>query len=67
MKYILISLIIVLLIGIYTYAHVNRYEMEGIQVLDTWTGKTYQRHIIGQQAYQETYIEVGKPGKEVIK
>jgi len=46
-----ITLIIVLLIGIYTYAHVNRYDSHvidrriGILVLDKWTGKTYLSRI----------------------
>jgi len=49
-----ITLIIVLLIGIYTYAHVNRYDSHvidrkiGILVLDKWTGKTYLSRISSQ-------------------
>jgi len=44
MKYILrIILIIILMIGIYTYAHVNRYRVSvGVTTVkyDSWTGKT---------------------------
>ena len=60
MKYILrIILIIILMIGIYTYAHVNRYRISmGNKVTlkhDSWTGKTLRFHYT-----RNVWIELSK-------
>jgi len=65
MKHILrIILIIILMIGIYTYAHVNRYRIfmgEAIIKHDSWTGKTllfsYDRNIWIELSKEETTRE----------
>ena len=67
MKYILtILIIIVMLIGIYTYAHINRYQLTSYSgvfiILDRWTGRTYYTDpSIQQSKGTGAWIDMGKP------
>jgi len=63
-----ITLIIVLLIGIYTYAHINRYDVHTtdtrgaetiVYVLDKWTGKAHLTAI--DLRFKGTWLDLGKP------
>ncbi len=71
MKYILrIILIIILMIGIYTYAHVNRYRISMGEVTikhDSWTGKTllfdYTRNVWVELSKEGITREAWRKGK----
>jgi len=68
MKYVLTIVLIILMIGIYTYAHVNRYQIFTIFdarvpiKYDNWTDRTFRLFYS-----KGIWIELGKQEKEKLK
>lgn len=70
----IIVLIVVLLIGIYTYAHINRYDLFTVVdekgevtyfLLDRWTGKTYVSFIAPDWVGEWIYLGTPKAGYKI--